>query len=95
MKYEERYVEAIRSVGAQARLVRLFTETVEPALNASEKVLAAGLEAKELDLLRYLATQEKSIQSRREHVESLEKYWQAVYDLERAVGIRLAPTQIR
>jgi outer membrane protein TolC len=82
--------EALQGVRAQERLVRLFTESVEPALDASDKLLQSGLGERELDLLRYLATQEKAIEERRAHVESLENYWNAVYDLERAVGTRIA-----
>ena len=40
-------------------------------------------------MLRYLATQEKALEGRRTHVESLEKYWTAVFGLERAVGSHL------
>lgn len=83
--------EAVQGIRAQERLVRLFTESVEPALDASEKLLQTGLVEKEMDLLRYLATQQRAIEERRAHVESLEKYWDAVYDLERAAGTRLAP----
>ena len=78
--------EALRALAAEERLLRLDRETLEPALAATESLLAAGLKEKELDLLRYLATQDKAIAARRNHVESLEKYWLAVYDLEQAIG---------
>ena len=87
--------ESLQAASAQERLVRLFEESVEPALAESEKSLQIGIEEKELDLLRYLATQEKALEGRRAHVESLEKYWAAVFALERAVGARLVTPAAR
>ncbi len=81
--------ESLQDVIAEERLIRLFEQSVEPALAESEKILQTGIDEKEVDLLRYLATQEKALEGRRTHVESLEKYWTAVFGLERAVGSHL------
>ena len=87
--------EALRDLKARERLIRLFQESVAPALDESESLIQAGFEAKEFDLLRLLTTQEKAIESRSAHVETLEQYWDAVFDLERAIGTRLSEAQER
>lgn len=82
--------EAYRSLRAQEGLIRLYQETTEPALNENLELTEAGFEMKEFDLLQLLTTQDRIFKSRRQFVEAQLAYWKAVFDLERAIGARLA-----
>lgn len=82
--------EAYRSLRAQERLIRLFEESVRPALEENARLTEAGFEIGELNLIHVITTQDKVLKSRREYLESQLDYWKAAFDLERALGKRVA-----
>jgi len=81
--------EAYRKLEAQARLIRLFEQSIRPALEENVRLTEAGFQAGELNLLQVITTQDKALKSRRDAVEAQFEYWKAVYELERATGVRL------
>ncbi|HVR75912.1 MAG TPA: TolC family protein [Planctomycetota bacterium] len=85
--------EAYRNLEAQARLMLLFEESIRPALEENVRLTEAGFQAGELNLLQVITTQDKALQSRREGLQTRFDYWKAVYELERALGIRLRDLQ--
>jgi cobalt-zinc-cadmium efflux system outer membrane protein len=82
--------EAYRNLRAQEGLIRLYQETTEPALNENLELTEAGFEMKEFNLLQLLTTQDRVFKSRRQFIEAQLAYWEAVFDLERALGARLS-----
>ena len=82
--------EAFRDLKAAERLIRLYEETIRPALEESVSLAEAGIESREFNLLQTITTQEKVLRARRENVEALLDYWQAAFDLERALGTSLS-----
>jgi cobalt-zinc-cadmium efflux system outer membrane protein len=80
---------AYGNLTAQAQLIRLFEESIRPALEENLRLTEAGFQAGELNLLQVITTQDKALKSRREGLQARFEYWKAVYDLERALGIRL------
>ncbi len=81
--------EAYRNLEAQARLIRLFEESIRPALEENVRLTEAGFQAGELNLLQVITTQDKALKSRREGLQTRFEYWKAVCELERATGVRL------
>lgn len=81
--------DAYRSLRAQERLLRLFDETVKPALDENTRLTEAGFEIGEFNLIQIITTQDKVLRTRRELLEAQLEYWEAVFDLERALGARL------
>lgn len=81
--------EAYRNLEAQGRLIRLFEDSIRPALEENVRLTEAGFQAGELNLLQVITTQDKALKSRREGLQARFEYWKAVYDLERATGVRL------
>lgn len=78
--------EAFRDLKAEERLIRLYEETIRPALEESVQLAETGIESREFNLLQMITTQEKVLRARREHIEALLRYWKAAFDLERALG---------
>jgi outer membrane protein TolC len=87
--------EAHRNLEAQARLIRLFDESIRPALEENVRLTEAGFQAGELNLLQVITTQDKALKSRRDAVEAQFEYWNAVHELERAIGVRLRDVESR
>ena len=83
---------ALRELQAAERLIRLYDETIRPALEQSLQLIEAGLDLREFNLLQVITTQDKVLRARRENVEALLRYWKAIFDLEQGVGIRLSET---
>jgi outer membrane protein, heavy metal efflux system len=81
--------EAFRNLTAQERLIRLFEESIRPALEENVRLTEAGFQAGELNLLQVITTQDKALRSRREDLQARFEYWKAVFELERATGLRL------
>jgi cobalt-zinc-cadmium efflux system outer membrane protein len=85
--------EAYRNLTAQAQLIRLFEESIRPALEETVRLTEAGFQAGELNLLQVITAQDKALKSRREDLQARLEYWKAVFELERATGIRLRDLQ--
>lgn len=81
--------EALRNVHGQRRLIRMFQETIQPALEENAKLTEAGLEMHEFNLVQLITTQELVLRNRREFVKAELEYRRAVFDLERALGAHL------
>ncbi len=85
--------EAYRDLQAQARLIRLFEESIRPALEENVRLIEAGFQLGELNVLQVITTQDKALRSRREALQAQFEYWRAVYDLERALGVRISEVE--
>jgi len=79
-------VSAFRDLKAEEKLIRLYEETIRPALEESVRLAEAGIESREFNLLQVITTQEKVLRARRENIDALLRYWKAAFDLERALG---------
>jgi cobalt-zinc-cadmium efflux system outer membrane protein len=82
--------DALRNLRAQERLARLFKDTVTPALEESARLAEAALELGDVNALQFVAAQDKTLKGRRDGIETGLEYWKAVFELERALGARLA-----
>ena len=78
--------EAYRNVKAQEELIQIFQTTIRPALDENKKLIEAGFQLKELNLLQILTTQDRVLRSQGDFVSAELQYWQSVFDLEKAVG---------
>lgn len=81
--------EAYREMKAQERLIGLYQDSTEPALNENAELTEAGFEMGEFDLVRLITTQDKVLRSRRQFLEAKLAYWSAVFELEGALGSSL------
>jgi len=91
----EEFYEARRNLDAQARLIQLFEQSIRPALDENVRLTEAGFQAGELNLLQVITIQDKALKSRRDGIEAQLEYWKAVYEIERAVGVRLRDLEIK
>ena len=82
--------DGLRNLRAQERLARLYEETVTPALEESARLSEAALELGDVNALQFVAAQDKTLRGHRDRIETGLEYWKAVFDLERALGARLA-----
>lgn len=82
--------EALRNIRAQERLIRIFQDSIKPALDENAELTEAGFTKGELNLVQLITTQDKVLKSRRESLDAQLEYWRAVYDLERALGERVS-----
>jgi cobalt-zinc-cadmium efflux system outer membrane protein len=82
--------EAYRNLRAQERLIKIFRETIKPALDANAALTEAGFDKGEFSLLQLVTTQDKILKSRREFLDAQLEYWKAVFDLEQALGERFS-----
>ncbi len=85
--------EGLESLRAQERLVRLYEDTVAPALAESARLADASLELGDFTALQFVSAQDKSLKARRDGIEAGLEYWKAIFDLERALGARLADVE--
>jgi cobalt-zinc-cadmium efflux system outer membrane protein len=81
--------EAYRNLRAQERLIRVFKETIEPALRENEELTEAGFKMGEFNLVHLITTQDKALKGRRDFLQAELDYWKAALDLEKALGVRL------
>jgi outer membrane protein TolC len=87
--------QALRALRAQERLVRLFEDVIRPALDESAQLTDAALELGDVNVLQFVTAQSKVLKGRREAIETTLEYWNAVFDLERALGARVAEVEGR
>lgn len=85
--------EAYRNMRAQERLIRLYEDSIKPALDENAQLTEAGFELGEFNLIQLITTQDKVLTSRREFVASQLEYWKAAIDLETAVGAPLSEAE--
>lgn len=81
--------EALRAIRTQERLVRLFEDVMRPALDENAQLTDAALELGDVNVLQFVTAQSKVLKGRREGIEARLGYWQAVFELERALGSRI------
>jgi outer membrane protein, heavy metal efflux system len=87
--------DAYRRLRAQERLVRLFEDVIRPALDENAALTDAALELGDVNVLQFVSAQGKVLKSRREFIEAQLEYWKAVFELERALGARMADVEGR
>lgn len=81
--------EALNALRAQERLVRLFEDTVRPALEENARLTDAAIETGDINVLQFVAAQGRALRARREGIDARLDYWKAVFDLERSIGARV------
>lgn len=87
--------EALSALRAQERLVRLFEDVINPALDENAKLTDAALELGDVNVLQFVTAQSKVLKGRGEAVGARLDYWKAVFDLERALGTRVGDVEGR
>jgi outer membrane protein TolC len=85
--------EAYRSLRTQERLIRLYQESIKPALDENAELTESGFQLGEFNLIQLITTQDKVLASRREFVASELEYWKAAIDLEAAIGAPLSEAE--
>ena len=81
--------QALLSVRTQERLVRFYEDTVRPALAENAELTEAALELGDVNVLEFVTAQGKVLRGQRQGIEAALNYWKAVFDLERALGVRV------
>lgn len=81
---------ALRSLRAQQRLIAIYRDTVQPALDENARLTEAGVALGNFDLVQLIATQDKSLRTRREFLSAQLELGSAWFELERALGVRLS-----
>lgn len=87
--------ETLRILRAQERLVRLFEEEIGPVLDENAQLTDAALELGEVNVLQFVTAQSRVLKGRRDFIEARLDYWKAIFDLERALGARVADVEGR
>ena len=85
--------EAYRSLRAQERLIRLYQDSIKPALDENAGLTESGFQLGEFNLIQLITTQDKVLAGRREFVGSELEYWKAAIDLEVAIGAPLSEAE--
>jgi outer membrane protein TolC len=85
--------EARERLLAQERLVRIFEDTVRPVLEENATLTDAALQLGDVNVLQFVTAQDRVLRGRREFVDARLEYWKAAFDLERALGARLADVE--
>lgn len=85
--------EAYRNLRAQERLIKVYQDTIRPALDANVALTEAGFEKGEFNLIQLVTTQDKILKNRREFLDAELEYWRAVFDLEQTLGERFSDAQ--
>ena len=82
--------DAYLALEAQERLIQLFKDSIQPALEENARLTEAGFQVGELNLIELIATQDKVLKSHRDYIDAERDYWKSVADLETALGVRLS-----
>jgi outer membrane protein TolC len=82
--------EARERLLARERLVRVFEDSVRPVLDENATLTDAALELGDVNVLQFVAAQDRVLRARRDFVDARLEYWNAAFDLERALGARLS-----
>lgn len=85
--------EAYRNLRAQERLIHLYQDTIEPALDENVELTESGIQLREFNLVQLITTQDKVLKARRDFLASELEYWSAAIDLELAMGARLSEAE--
>ena len=81
--------EALRSLRAQQRLIAIYRESVQPALDQNARLTESGVALGEFNLVQLIATQDKALRTRKEFLSARLEFGSAAYELERSVGMSL------
>lgn len=82
--------EAYRNLQAQEKLIQLFKDSIQPALEENAQLTEAGFQVGELNLTQLIATQDKVLRSRRDYLDAELEYWKSLADLEAVSGVRMS-----
>ena len=82
--------EALRSLRAQHRLIAIYRDTVQPALDENARLTEAGVALGNFNLVQLIATQDKALRTRREFLSARLELGSALFELERSLGERLS-----
>ncbi|MFO0982219.1 MAG: TolC family protein [Planctomycetota bacterium] len=82
--------EALRSLRAQQRLITIYRDTVQPALDENARLTETGVTLGDFNLVQLIATQDKALRTRREFLAARLEFGSALFELERSLGRRLA-----
>jgi cobalt-zinc-cadmium efflux system outer membrane protein len=81
--------EALRSLRAQQRLIAIYRDSVQPALDENARLTEAGVALGEFNLVQLIATQDKALRTRREFLAARLEFGSAAFELERSIGMSL------
>jgi cobalt-zinc-cadmium efflux system outer membrane protein len=85
--------ESYRNLRAQERLIKLFQDSIKPALDENAELTEAGFQMGDFNLVQLVTTQDKVLRSRQEFIDAEMEYWKAVADVELTVGLPLAEAE--
>jgi outer membrane protein TolC len=81
--------EALRALRAQERTVRLYDDTIRPAVAETAALSDAAVRLGDVNVLQFVAAQDKVLRFQHDFVDTQREYWLALFELERAIGARL------
>jgi outer membrane protein, heavy metal efflux system len=84
----------VKRIQSQERLIQLFRNSIQPAIDENAKLNEAGFKLREFNLAQWVATQDKVFKSQRDYVDAELEYWRAVIDLETLLESRLMPAAL-
>ena len=82
--------EALRNLRAQQRLIAIYHDAVQPALDENARLTEAGVALGDFDLVQLIASQDKALRTRSEFLAARLELGSAVFELERSIGLRLS-----
>ncbi len=80
---------ALRSLRAQQRLISVYRDSVQPALDENARLTEAGVALGEFNLVQLIATQDKALRTRAEFLAARLQFGSAAFELERSIGLGL------
>lgn len=82
--------EALRSLRAQERLIAIYHDSVQPALDENARLTESGVALGQFNLVQLIATQDKALKTRGEFLSARFELGSAAFELERSLGTRLS-----
>lgn len=86
---------ALGRIAAGQTLLRRYRESVLPALEEHDRLVAAAGAGAQIDVVALLAAEETALRGRRDYAEARLQVTRAWLDLDRAVGAEVSTTQAR
>jgi cobalt-zinc-cadmium efflux system outer membrane protein len=85
--------ESYRNLRAQEWLIKLFQDSIRPALDENAELTEAGFQLREFDLIQLITTQDKVLRSRQDFIDAELEYWKSAADLQLAIGTSLSEAE--
>ncbi len=82
--------EALRSLRSQQRLIAIYRDSVQPALDENARLTESGVALGQFNLVQLIATQDKALKTRGEFLSARFELGSAAFELERSLGKRLS-----